>query len=51
MEKTELDRGFEQALANLYQCRQALLSAIMNTPEVFKDFKADDYEDWLCDCM
>lgn len=51
MEKTDLDRGFEQALANLYQCRQYLLNAIEINPEVFANYDADDYADWLCECM
>jgi hypothetical protein len=51
MEKTELDRGFEQALANLYQCREVLLAAIKRDPEGFEEYEANDYCDWLAECM
>ena len=51
MEKTELDRGFEIILAELYNCRQYLLNTVQDRPEIFADYTANDYADWLSQAM
>lgn len=51
MEKTELDKGFEQALGSLYQCRQLLVERVAKYPEEYKDFTEDDFADFLYSCM
>lgn len=51
MEKTEFDRGFEIILAELYTSRQYLLNTIEDRPELFVDYTANDYADWLSQVM
>jgi len=51
MDKTELDRGFEQALANLYQSKEYIRNKLNTNPDDFEGFDQNDFTELLMLCM